>query len=80
MNMEIYDYIVKDLLSSNAFYWVNGTPAKRLMRIKEYAWHKYHNMDDADFERLYKKIEINKIYNQNCIEGMKLIPKNKLIL
>jgi len=60
MNMEIYDYIVKDLLTSSAFYWVNGTPAKRLMRIKEYAWHKYHNMDDADFERLYKKIEINK--------------------
>ena len=27
-----------------------------------------------------KKIEINKIYNQNCIEGMKLIPKNKIDL
>ena len=27
-----------------------------------------------------KKIEINKIYNHNCIEGMKLIPKNKIDL
>lgn len=27
-----------------------------------------------------KKLEINKIYNQNCIEGMKLIPKNKIDL
>ena len=27
-----------------------------------------------------KKIEINKIYNQNCIEGMNSIPKNKIDL
>jgi len=27
-----------------------------------------------------KKIEINKIYNLNCIEGMKAIPKNKIDL
>ena len=27
-----------------------------------------------------KKIEINKIYNQNCIEGMASIPKNKIDL
>lgn len=27
-----------------------------------------------------KKIEINKIYNMNCIDGMKLIPKNKIDL
>jgi site-specific DNA-methyltransferase (adenine-specific) len=27
-----------------------------------------------------KKIEINKIYNMNCVEGMKLIPKNKIDL
>jgi site-specific DNA-methyltransferase (adenine-specific) len=27
-----------------------------------------------------KKIEINHIYNQNCIDGMKLIPKNKIDL
>ena len=26
------------------------------------------------------KIEINKIYNQNCIDGMNLIPKNKIDL
>ena len=27
-----------------------------------------------------KKIELNNIYNMNCIEGMKLIPKNKIDL
>jgi len=27
-----------------------------------------------------KKIEINHIYNQNCVEGMSLIPKNKIDL
>ena len=27
-----------------------------------------------------KKIELNKIYNMNCIAGMKLIPKNKIDL
>ena len=27
-----------------------------------------------------KKIEINKIYNQNCIDGMSTIPKNKIDL
>lgn len=65
MNMEIYDYIVRDLLSSNAFYWVNGTPEKRLMRIKEYAWHQYNNMSDTQFEILLRKIEINKKINDN---------------
>lgn len=65
MNMEIYDYIVRDLLKSNAFYWVNGTPEKRLMRIKEYAWHQYNNMSDTQFEILLRKIEINKKINNN---------------
>ena len=65
MNMEIYDYIVRDLLRSNAFYWVNGTPQKRLMRIKEYAWNQYHNMSDDKFEIINKKIEINKRKNNN---------------
>ena len=32
------------------------------------------------FNLKMKKIEINKIYNKNCIEGMKLIPKNKIDL
>ncbi len=27
-----------------------------------------------------KKIELNKIYNMNCIDGMKLITKNKIYL
>ena len=65
MNMEIYDYIVRDLLKSNAFYWVNGTPEKRLMRIKEYAWHQYNNMSNTQFEILLRKIEINKKINNN---------------
>ena len=32
------------------------------------------------FNLKMKKIEINHIYNQNCIDGMKLIPKNKIDL
>ena len=32
------------------------------------------------FNLKMKKIEINKIYNQNCIDGMKLISKNKIDL
>ncbi len=27
-----------------------------------------------------QKIDYNKIYNKNCLEGMKLIPKNKIDL
>lgn len=58
MNKEVHNYIVRDLLKSNAFYWVNGTPEKRLMRIKEYAWHQVTNMPVEQFERYLKKIEI----------------------
>ena len=65
MNMDIYDYIVRELLRSNTFYYVNGTPQKRLMRIKEYAWHQYNNMSDDQFEIINKKIEINKRKNNN---------------
>ena len=32
------------------------------------------------FNLKMKKVEINKIYNKNCIDGMKLIPKNKIDL
>ncbi|NDG52848.1 MAG: hypothetical protein EBY39_07480 [Flavobacteriia bacterium] len=60
MNKEVYEYIVKQLLNSNAFFTVNGTPEKRRIRIKEYAWHKYLNMDVFEFEQILKQIEINK--------------------
>lgn len=58
MNRDIYNYIVRDLLSSNAFYWTTGCPKKRLERIKEYAWYLVTNMSDErynHFERLVKK-------------------------
>lgn len=58
MNKDVHNYIVRELLSSNTFYWVNGSPEKRLMRIKEYAWHLVTNMPVEQFERYLKKIEI----------------------
>jgi len=63
MNRDIYNYIVKDLLSSNAFYWTTGCHEKRERRIKEYAWYLLTNMSDErykHFERLverYKKFK-----------------------
>ena len=65
MNIHIYDYLVRHLLKSNAFYHVNGTPEKRLMRIKEYAWLQYHDMTDADFERILRMIEIERKNKKN---------------
>ena len=65
MNMDVYDYIVKDLLSSNTFYWVNGTPEKRLVRIKQYAWIQYHNMSNQQWENILRQVEINKRKNNN---------------
>jgi hypothetical protein len=63
MNREIYNYIIKDLENSNTFYWVNGTPEKRLMRIREYAWHLLTNMSDErykHYELLIETIKKNK--------------------
>lgn len=56
MNKKVYNYIVKDLLSSNAFYWTTGCPEKRMKRIKEYAWYLLTNMD----------IQKYKIYEQRA--------------
>ena len=64
MNQDILNYIVNDLLKSNAFHWVNGTPEKRLMRIKEYALHRYNNMPIEQWENILKQIEINKRKNK----------------
>ena len=65
MNMDVYNYIVKDLLSSNTFYCVNGTPEKRLIRIKQYAWIQYSNMSNEKWENILKQVEINKRKNNN---------------
>ncbi len=64
MNQDVLNYIVNDLLNSNAFHWVNGTPEKRLMRIKEFALHHYNNMPIEQWENILKQIEINKRKNK----------------
>lgn len=60
MNRDIYNYIVKDLLSSNAFYWTTGCPKKRLERIKEYAWYLLTNMSDERYKHFERLVEIHK--------------------
>lgn len=64
MNIDVYNYLVNKLLSSNAFYHVNGTPEKRLLRIQEYAWYLYNNMGTEEFEILLQRVEINKRKNK----------------
>jgi len=60
MNMQIYDYVVRDLIKANAFYSVNGTPNKRLMRIKEYAYYICKRMSCEQENDILKKIKQQK--------------------
>ena len=60
MNRDIYNYIVRDLLSSNAFYWTTGCPKKRLERIKEYAWYLVTNMNQKKYEHFERLVEREK--------------------
>lgn len=38
-------------------YFVNGSPAKRLFRLKELATHLYNTMTDNKKEEIYNKIK-----------------------
>ena len=44
ISQKITKYIRDDIEKSGALYWVNGTPEKRKMRIKEYAHYAYARM------------------------------------
>jgi len=52
----VIDYLVVQLSGSMTCYYVNGTPLKRYLRIKELATHAYNNMSIKDAQIIYKKI------------------------
>lgn len=52
----VVDYLVLKLSGSMTCYYVNGTPLKRYMRIKEIATYTYDNMSIKDAQIIYKKI------------------------
>ena len=52
----VVDYLVLQLSGSMICYYVNGTPLKRYMRIKELATYTYDNMSIKDAQIIYKKI------------------------
>jgi len=60
MNREIHNYIVKDLLASNAFYWTTGCPQKREQRIREYAWYLLTNMSDERYNHYERLVDGDK--------------------
>lgn len=57
MRDKIIDYLVRSLLGSMILYFVNGTPEKRLFRIKELANHIYKGMDRQERKDLLNKIK-----------------------
>jgi hypothetical protein len=56
MRKKIINYLVHKLLGSMLLYFVNGSPEKRLFRIKELANHIYNKMSSQE-----KKDTLNKI-------------------
>jgi hypothetical protein len=56
MRNKIINYLVRSLLGSMLLYFVNGSPEKRLFRIKELANHIYDKMSSQE-----KKDTLNKI-------------------
>lgn len=57
MRKKIINYLVNSLLGSMVLYWVNGTPEKRLFRIKELAGHLYNKMGAKEKKDLFDKIK-----------------------
>lgn len=57
MRKKIINYLVNSLLGSMVLYWVNGTPEKRLFRIKELASHLYNKMGAKEKKDLFDKIK-----------------------
>tara|TARA_B100000035_G_scaffold311618_1_gene321491 strand:- start:2530 stop:2733 length:204 start_codon:yes stop_codon:yes gene_type:complete len=56
----IIRYLVQNLKGSLLLYFVNGTPEKRLYRIRELARYIYNKMSLEDREKLYDKLKDNK--------------------
>lgn len=55
----VVDYLALELSGSMICYYVNGTPLKRYLRIREIAHYKYINMDQDTRDFIYKKILYN---------------------
>lgn len=48
--------LIQSMDKSLLFYFVNGTPEKRLFRIREFASHIYSKMTTVEKETLYEKL------------------------
>lgn len=52
----IRGYLYANLNSSMFMYWVNGTPAKRDMRLREYVNHYYNQMSALEIAAICEKL------------------------
>ena len=59
MRDKIINYLVRSLLGSMLLYFVNGSPEKRLFRIKELANHIYNKMSNQEKKDTLNKIKSN---------------------
>jgi hypothetical protein len=55
----IINYLVSTFIQSLAFNFVNGSPQKRLFRIKEFAFQKYDSLTEDERILILKKINNN---------------------
>ncbi len=56
----IVRYLIQNLKGSLLCYYVNGTPEKRLYRLRELAGYIYSQMSKCDRATLYEKLKGNK--------------------
>lgn len=52
----IKEYLYKNLNESMFMYWVNGTPQKRDMRLKEYVNYHYNRMTNLEVAAICEKL------------------------
>lgn len=55
----IINYLVSELIQSLTFNFVNGSPEKRLFRIKEFAFKQYNSLTEDERILILKKINNN---------------------
>lgn len=53
---KIREYLYSNINSSMFMYWVNGTPAKREVRLKEYVKHYYSQMSALEIAAICEKL------------------------
>lgn len=54
----ILNYLYENLDKSMFMYWVNGTPKKREMRLKEYVSHYYNQMSPLEMSAICEKLNM----------------------